>query len=179
MNTKLTKNELRQIARRLIVDNAYRQDNSHIEKVTNSPEFINARVVGLYLSTDKEPATGELIAAAFASGKRVAVSAYNPQTRLYDWVELLPNMSLVEAKYGIMEPVGAEFIDPLEIDACFIPGMLFDKRGVRLGHGAGFYDRLLSQLRVNAVIVGVAFPWQIVDALPVEPHDIFCTKVIY
>ena len=46
----------------------------------------------------------------------------------------------------------------------------------------GGFDQIFNivmNCRVNAVIVGIAFPWQIVDALPVEPHDIFCTKVIY
>jgi 5-formyltetrahydrofolate cyclo-ligase len=50
-----------------------------------------------------------------------------------------------------------------------VPGVAFDLRGGRLGRGRGYYDRLLSGLQ--GYRCGVAFDEQIVDRVPLEPHD--------
>ena len=57
-----------------------------------------------------------------------------------------------------------------ELDFVLVPGLAFDRTGQRLGRGKGFFDRMLSQ--VKGVTCGVTFDWQIVDQVPVEPHDI-------
>jgi 5-formyltetrahydrofolate cyclo-ligase len=54
-------------------------------------------------------------------------------------------------------------------DAVLVPGLGFDVNGGRLGRGGGFYDRLLAA--GTACRVGVAFECQVVEALPLEPHD--------
>jgi 5-formyltetrahydrofolate cyclo-ligase len=51
-----------------------------------------------------------------------------------------------------------------------VPGVAFDLRGYRLGRGKGFYDQLLAAVR--GPTCGVGFDEQIVDAVPVEPHDV-------
>ncbi len=53
-----------------------------------------------------------------------------------------------------------------------LPGRAFDRRGFRLGRGAGHYDRALSELSPDVLRVGFAFALQIVDTLPAEPHDV-------
>jgi 5-formyltetrahydrofolate cyclo-ligase len=50
-----------------------------------------------------------------------------------------------------------------------VPGVVFDQEGRRLGRGKGFYDRLLPS--VGGPLCGVAFDWQVLPAIPVEPHD--------
>ncbi|NNE11608.1 MAG: 5-formyltetrahydrofolate cyclo-ligase [Ilumatobacter sp.] len=62
--------------------------------------------------------------------------------------------------------------DPSELDIVIVPGTAFTAAGDRLGQGGGWYDRFLSELRPDCVTIGVAFAPQIVDELPVEPHDI-------
>ena len=52
-----------------------------------------------------------------------------------------------------------------------VPGLAFTRAGARLGYGGGWYDRLLGEAAPVAVALGVAHVFQIVDALPVEPHD--------
>lgn len=52
-----------------------------------------------------------------------------------------------------------------------LPGLAFDRHGTRLGHGAGFYDRLLSRLPTHAVRIGVGYACQMTARLPREPHD--------
>lgn len=55
-----------------------------------------------------------------------------------------------------------------------IPGLAFDKQGHRLGRGGGYYDRCLKILR-QAIsppkIIGLCLKQQILEEIPVEPHD--------
>ncbi|WMW64640.1 5-formyltetrahydrofolate cyclo-ligase [Nitratidesulfovibrio liaohensis] len=86
---------------------------------------------------------------------------------------------LTPGRYGIAEP------DPtrcpaIDMDAApafapglaVIPGVAFDRQGNRLGHGAGYYDRFLAHpAMARTALVGLAYAFQIVPALPVAPWD--------
>jgi 5,10-methenyltetrahydrofolate synthetase len=52
-----------------------------------------------------------------------------------------------------------------------VPGLLFDDRGNRLGRGRGWYDRLLSDAKVNGISLALAYEFQIGDEVPVEEWD--------
>ncbi len=52
-----------------------------------------------------------------------------------------------------------------------VPGLAFTPGGHRLGYGGGYYDRFLASLPPSAVTVGVCFHEQLVDDLPLDPHD--------
>ena len=67
---------------------------------------------------------------------------------------------------------GCTYVEPEEIDAVLVPLVAFDDRNNRLGYGGGNYDRLLSQMRPNAVVAGIAFAEQRVEQVPLEPHDL-------
>lgn len=71
---------------------------------------------------------------------------------------------------GILEPTGP-VVDPGHIDVAVIPGVAFDRRGGRLGQGAGHYDRLLGRLRPDCLRVGFAFACQMAAHVPTEAHD--------
>ena len=49
---------------------------------------------------------------------------------------------------------------------------------MRLGYGGGNYDRFLRELRCDAVVCGIAFREQEVEAVPTEPHDLALPKII-
>lgn len=71
---------------------------------------------------------------------------------------------------GIMEPTtDAEEILPSQVDLAIIPGVAFDRQGNRLGHGKGFYDRLLPEL--DCPRIGVAYDGQIYDCLQTDVWD--------
>lgn len=54
----------------------------------------------------------------------------------------------------------------------------FDADNMRLGYGGGNYDRFLRELRSDAVVCGIAFQEQEVEAVPTEPHDLTLPKII-
>jgi 5-formyltetrahydrofolate cyclo-ligase len=57
-----------------------------------------------------------------------------------------------------------------------VPGVAFSRRGQRLGRGRGFYDRYLESFK--GLKIGICFEEQLVDSLPVEPHDISVDAVV-
>lgn len=60
---------------------------------------------------------------------------------------------------------------PGELDLIVLPGAAFTRDGRRLGYGGGFYDTLLAGPARDVPLAGVCFPCQLLDDLPVEPHD--------
>ena len=88
---------------------------------------------------------------------------------------------LIQGKWGIREPNPSQCtrIEPSDLDAIVVPGMAMDpKTGARLGRGGGFYDRLLSNGKIRAEIIGVCFPCQKVSGLPEESHDVRLHTII-
>lgn len=76
-------------------------------------------------------------------------------------------------RFGMPQPVGQGPAVPVDqIDVFLVPGLAFDRRGGRLGHGGGFYDRLLSEARADAETVGVAPPERLLDRVPTDPTDV-------
>ena len=84
---------------------------------------------------------------------------------------------LIPGAFGILEPNKAlkqnpaRAILPTAVDVAVIPGLGFDQHGSRIGHGKGYYDRLLPQLRTDCVRIGLGFGCQLIDEIPVLPHD--------
>jgi 5-formyltetrahydrofolate cyclo-ligase len=77
------------------------------------------------------------------------------------------------ARWGILEPEpDAPEAAAEQIDAFVCPGIAFDKRGGRLGLGAGYYDRFLCRKRPDALLIGIGYDWQLVDRVPMEVHDV-------
>lgn len=135
------------------------------ERIETLPEFVLANNILVYNSLP-----GELSTQAFIEKWSGVKHLYLPRVNGDD-LDVLPydSANLHVGAYGILEPDGDNIVDPAVIDLAVVPGLGFDSRGYRVGHGKGYYDRLLS--RMNAVIVGVAFEFQVFDTIIVEPHD--------
>jgi 5-formyltetrahydrofolate cyclo-ligase len=88
--------------------------------------------------------------------------------------------ALVDAPYGLFEPAGP-WLPPsalASVRTVLLPALAVDRHGVRLGRGAGFYDRSLSFRHPEARLIAVVRDDELVDELPVEPHDIAMTHVL-
>jgi 5-formyltetrahydrofolate cyclo-ligase len=75
-------------------------------------------------------------------------------------------------RHGYDQPVAsAPEVDDREVRVVLVPGLAFDRRGVRLGRGGGYYDRLLARLGPEVLVIGITAD-RIVDVdLPCEAHD--------
>ena len=79
-------------------------------------------------------------------------------------------------QYPILEPQGLPFKDFSKLDLIIVPGMAFDKSNNRLGRGKGFYDRFLKN--TSAYKIGICFPFQLFEQIPVSEHDVKMDAVI-
>jgi 5-formyltetrahydrofolate cyclo-ligase len=145
------------------------------ERLRQLPAVRDARALFIYVSHGSELATHDLIRAWLDEGRTVAAPLVVGPGRMRAGV-IASFDDLTPGRYGILAPRAYQ---PLAraIDAAIVPGLAFTATGSRLGAGAGFYDRYLAD-QVVPVRVGLCFEGQIVDALPVEPHDQAMTHVV-
>jgi 5-formyltetrahydrofolate cyclo-ligase len=82
-----------------------------------------------------------------------------------------PGDKLVPGVWDI--PIPQESAEEVLPDVLLVPMLAFDRAGYRLGYGGGFYDRTLEKLRAlkKVTAIGVAYQAQLVDQVPVGPHD--------
>lgn len=134
----------------------------------------HADVVLAFWPMSSEPDVRPLIRAWYAEGKTVLLPRVTGATTMefcrYQGDDSLHPMP----PYGILEPTG----DAVDADAIMqqgrvvmlVPGVAFDASCHRLGHGCGYYDRYLHDHPVTTI--GVCFPFQLVDNVPVDEYDI-------
>ena len=160
-----------EVSRRRLSPEALAEENRRLtDAVLRLPEWRQARVVGLYLAFDGEAATQPLIAAGRDQGKQLCVPARLPAEDGYAMALLEEHPRLSRGRFDVMEPAEPAWVRPDTIDLVIVPGVAFDPRGNRLGHGKGYYDRLLARLR--AVRVAPALSTQWVEGVPHGPRDL-------
>jgi 5-formyltetrahydrofolate cyclo-ligase len=126
-----------------------------------------AQRVAAYVPVGTEP--GALLDALADHGIGVLLPVALPDRSL-DWAEY--DGRLVPAGYGLREPAGPR-LGPAAlagVDVVLAPGLAVDRRGVRLGRGAGYYDRALTAVRAPVAVL--LYDAELIEEdLPAEPHD--------
>jgi len=139
------------------------------------PELQQWTTLFMYVNFRSEVETVELIRGLLRQqGMRVAVPLVDASA--VSMIPLLiedPEKDLAPGYYNIPEPDPRKSLrlKAIEIDAAIIPGSVFDIHGGRLGYGGGDYDRFLVNDAPQARRIGFAFELQLVDKVPLEPHD--------
>lgn len=172
------KNDVREMMMRIRdgipLEARVRKDRLIREKFLSLPEFLTARSILLYASFRSEVGTGEIIRRALALRKHVFLPRVDAALKRLDIFEIEREDELSPGYRGIPEPPHVDEkrgrLD--QMDIVVVPGTAFDRSGNRLGTGAGYYDRLLSARTRRQAIIGLAYEELVVDALPVESHDV-------
>ena len=131
----------------------------------------DAQTVSAFFSIGDEPPTLPLLHALHGAGFEVALPVTGQRGVPLTFRRWTPAMEMVPGRMNIPEPPAeAEVLNP---DVLFVPLAAFDRRGHRIGYGAGFYDLTLAALRPikDVVAIGVAFAEQEVLFIPEEAHD--------
>lgn len=142
-------------------------------------EFKQARTILFYVSYDNEVYTHDMVKESMSSGKNVVVPVSDKENRRLILSKLESLDDLDYGAYGILEPK-KERVNEVSLDMInliIVPGVGFDEQGYRVGHGMGYYDRVLKD-STNALHIGLAFEFQIVDEIPAEKHDIPVDKIV-
>ena len=166
--------EIRQLKRACPLEERRRKSLSVWEAVERDEVFQQAETVLAYWSMEDEVYTHDFVN-KWAGSKTLllpCVKGDELELRYFDGEERLqPGEG-----YAIPEPVGELFTDWGKIDLILVPGVAFDKFGNRLGRGKGYYDKVLKQ--TGAYKLGVCFDFQLVERVPVEPHDVKMDRVV-
>lgn len=145
------------------------------ERLFALPEFRAARSILFYASFRSEVETWDMIRRALAEGKRVILPRVRgKQLALFEIRNF--DEDVKPGTWDIPEPVSGRPAAVQEADLVIVPGSVFDERGNRMGYGGGFYDRLLPAF--SGPTVALAFELQIVDSVPVGPHDVPVRKIV-
>lgn len=125
-----------------------------------------------YFPVGREPGSPAMLDALRGHGAHVLLPIARDPGPL-SWATYNGPDDLVRAPYGLREPSGpAQPPEAIGTAAVvLLPALAVDRRGVRLGRGAGFYDRTLDLAAADARLVAVVRDSEVVDELPEDPHD--------
>ena len=138
-------------------------------------EFKKSSTVLFYVSYNNEVFTHDMIKRCLGE-KEIVVPISNTKNETLILSKLENWEDLVKGPYGILEPKKIIEISLNKIDLIIVPGVSFDEKGNRLGHGKGYYDKLLQ--KTNAKKIGLAFECQIVNQIPTDENDIPVDMII-
>ncbi len=151
-----------------------RRDEAVSRAAVNLVSFRYAEYVLLYAATENEIDIRAVAEEALARGKKIAYPRCDKESHTMQYHIVSSLDELYPDAYGIAEPPPENPIyDPardLGSAVCFVPGLVYDKAGFRLGYGKGFYDRYLAAF--SGCTIGVVYSDYILPTVPRGRYDV-------
>lgn len=118
----------------------------------------------------KENDTTFIIQILMGKNKEIVIPKMNKNHSLSHYL-LTDNTKLFTNKYGIPEPINGILIPPNTLEVVFVPLLVYDFSGNRIGYGKGIYDQFLKDCNPNIVKIGLSFfePETLFECI--EDHD--------
>lgn len=168
------RNALRGLRQNLHPD-LVRQDSARIRaRLLELEQVQAARSVMLYLPTRGEVDTWPLLDHFWAHGTEVLLPRCRVgQPGVMDIFAVTSSRDFAPGCFGLIEPspLLARPVPEPRPDVILVPALAFDRKGYRLGFGGGYYDRFLPTLSFAPLLIGLAYRFQVLDRLPVDPWD--------
>ena len=126
----------------------------------------------LYLSNEinNEVETDEIVNLLFMKNKRVFVPKIQGKDLLN--IEIDNNTKYSLNQLGIREPISSNQKDASLLEVIFVPLLIFDKLGHRVGYGGGYYDKFLGNIKDDVLKIGLSLFEPIDKIQDIERHDI-------
>lgn len=151
-----------------------------VERLLELPEVRAARKVAGFVSTRSEISTEKLLDELRKRDvdvvlPRVSTGLIPPRLRFH---RVSQRSELVFGIFGLLEPgPDCPELPAQDIDVFMVPGLVFDKRGARIGYGGGYYDELAAFVRAHpesttARFIGYAFDFQVAETCPSGEWDV-------
>lgn len=163
-------------ARRAAMEAAEKQrrDEAICRAAVGLVSFRYAEYVLLYAATENEIDISAVAKEALARGKKIAYPRCDKETHTMRYHIVTSLGELYPDAYNICEPPPENPVYDPEKDlgsaVCFVPGLVYDKEGFRLGYGKGFYDRYLSAF--SGCTIGVVYSDYILPTVPRGRFDV-------
>ncbi len=152
-----------------------------IDQVLHLHEYVRARGIACYVNKDSEVNTRPLIRAALDQEKRVLIPVVKKGDIELFFSEIKDlGSELAPGTFGILEPK-PENVHPVSldsIDVIFVPGIVWDREGYRLGWGRGYFDRVIKNLPPHVRSTGLAFNMQLIGKVPRDQFDVPVDMVV-
>ncbi|GAB1401239.1 5-formyltetrahydrofolate cyclo-ligase [Elusimicrobiota bacterium] len=149
-------------------------------RIKKLDEYKNAKTIMFYLTYGSEVITDMMINEVLADDKTVVVPIIkSPGDGVMQAIKISKLEDCYERVYGIRQPEfnQDEVVDKKDVDLVFVPGIVFDSKGYRIGYGKGYYDKWLVGIDVSKII-GLAYEVQLTDKLPVGEYDLPVGKLL-
>lgn len=159
------------LERRDALAGAFRAEAAEAIAARGFPLRVAGQRVSGFMPIKTEINPVPLMRRAVAEGATLALPIIRGRGQALDMHDWALDAPLDKRQWGIREPrFDTKVVFP---DIVITPLAAFDRRGYRVGYGAGYFDMTLNELRArkNIVAIGMAFACQEVDAVPTEPHD--------
>lgn len=145
--------------------------------------YKDCSIIFTYVSFPPEVDTIAIIEKAWSDNKTVYVPKVKGKELIF--YKIYDFKSLSRSKFGILEPLEGVHIaygpntNPDELKLMLIPGLAFDPSGNRIGYGAGYYDRFLTEHKEQKFVkMALSYDFQIQKQLEAEEHDIKVDYII-
>ena len=145
-----------------------KKDASIFKKLTHTVFFRKSKIIFCYVSKANEVDSLKIIN-NYAKKKTLVVPKVSGENLELFRLEHVDHLE--KGSFGVMEPnhrIAKKHVG--EIDLAIVPGVVFDKRGHRIGYGKGYFDRFLKNLKCPKI--GLAYEFQIIDKIPEDPYDV-------
>jgi|TARA_B100001093_G_C26807375_1_gene1006076 5-formyltetrahydrofolate cyclo-ligase len=120
---------------------------------------------------NKEIDTALLLSVLQGKDKQIVIPKIVDDYELEHYL-LADQTPLKRSHWGIPEPQSGIKINSNQIDVVFVPLLIFDLQGHRIGYGKGYYDRFLAKCRKETIKVGLSYFDPIERIEDIQPHDI-------
>ncbi|HHW46548.1 MAG TPA: 5-formyltetrahydrofolate cyclo-ligase [Clostridiales bacterium] len=160
LDLRLYKNDLRKYykEKRSKLDKQKKDDMDRqiTQNVLKLRLYKNAKKLLIYVSTDIEVNTRDIISHAFKDGKVVAVPRCIPDTRQMNFHIIKSFDDLEPSNYSLYEPKETlPILEDFNSSIMIVPALSIDQRGYRLGYGKGYYDRYL--VKYTGIKIGLCY----------------------
>ena len=133
----------------------------------------NKSIYHLFMSSEQnnEIDTSILLSVLQGKDKQIVIPKILDHYELEHYL-LADQTPLKRSHWGIPEPQSGIKINSNQIDVVFVPLLIFDLQGHRIGYGKGYYDRFLAKCRKETIKVGLSYFDPIERIEDIQPHDI-------
>lgn len=147
------------------------------ENILSLPEYKNAKKIMAFLAMKGESNLDGFIRQALLDGKEVYIPVCLPERQM-EAGRLIDMEHFEKGPLGLRNlPAGYEVTSPESLDLVLIPGLAISQEGIRLGMGAGYYDRYLARVPFEKRVAAL-WDFQVIPDIPSEPFDQKIAKIV-
>ena len=147
------------------------------ENILSLPEYKNAKKIMAFLAMKGESNLDGFIRQALLDGKEVYIPVCLPERQM-EAGRLIDMEHFEKGPLGLRNlPAGYEVSSPESLDLVLIPGLAVSQEGIRLGMGAGYYDRYLARVPFEKRVAAL-WDFQVIPDIPSEPFDQKIAKIV-